>query len=90
MRVTRLTFYGHSVHVSQDQDVGKLKGDIVEALQSGGGVVDVLTAPSNEEVAVVVSPGVSMFFESREVETSSRMLVDDDLSYGDADDWDTP
>ena len=62
---------GTTFFLAQGRDVQRAKDDVVKAIRSGGGLVE-LVVFGNVEVSVAVSPGVPVIFRSEEVDVDTR------------------
>jgi hypothetical protein len=86
MQRTTFTIGGHAHVLAQGTDLGALKATAEDAVRAGGRFVD-LTVIGNVAVSVLVSPGVAIFFTTREVSEDSRDTGDLAEPY-DASMWD--
>lgn len=66
---------GHEFLLSQGQDLQAVKDMAVSAVRAGGGLLDILTI-GNPTVSVLISAGVSVVFETLEVETDTSGTED--------------
>jgi hypothetical protein len=79
MLITEMTFGSRTLYLSPSEDVSELQSKAVEAVRAGGGFITVSTAPNDTALSILISPGVALSFQSREVVDDNREPTAEDF-----------
>lgn len=78
MKRTTITVNGATYSLAQNQDLDRIWAEIVAGVRSGGDFVNVVVH-GNRELTILVSPGLSLTFDTQDVPDDAR--DDGDVGY---------